>query len=275
MRTKIAKNLIESFEYVSEAADPVKVNRFIQLVNSGQMSSELQDLQQQLKPEMMSSDALAKAFSKLNGMMIDKIATNKNPQGPVIKKTAPGTSAQKPNTPTTATTKVDPKVLQLQKDLIAKGAKIKADGIMGPQTQAAQKQFGATPAPKIGGGARAAQTTPAPKPVSNQPTQYDDMPPIVPTAPQHITNSSPASQVSAEVAKLPPAQILDLHNKLKAKTQDLGVIDAQWWRTPIDTKANLSMFSSEKMTPELQKLISMHKTDAIGYLNAMKAQNKK
>ena len=38
--------------------------------------------------------------------------------------------------------KSDPAVLKLQQDLIAKGAKIKADGIMGPATQAAQKQFG-------------------------------------------------------------------------------------------------------------------------------------
>lgn len=37
----------------------------------------------------------------------------------------------------------DPKVLALQKELIAKGAKIKADGIMGPNTKAAQAQFGA------------------------------------------------------------------------------------------------------------------------------------
>jgi peptidoglycan hydrolase-like protein with peptidoglycan-binding domain len=35
----------------------------------------------------------------------------------------------------------DPKVLALQKQLIAKGAKIAADGKMGPQTQAAMKQF--------------------------------------------------------------------------------------------------------------------------------------
>lgn len=35
----------------------------------------------------------------------------------------------------------DPKVLSLQQKLIAKGAKIKADGIMGPHTQAAMKQF--------------------------------------------------------------------------------------------------------------------------------------
>jgi hypothetical protein len=35
----------------------------------------------------------------------------------------------------------DPKVMALQKQLIAKGAKIQADGIMGPATQAAMKQF--------------------------------------------------------------------------------------------------------------------------------------
>lgn len=35
----------------------------------------------------------------------------------------------------------DPKVKELQDKLIAAGAKIKADGIMGPQTQAAMKQF--------------------------------------------------------------------------------------------------------------------------------------
>jgi hypothetical protein len=38
----------------------------------------------------------------------------------------------------------DPAVLKLQQDLIAKGAKIKADGIMGPATQAAQKAAGTT-----------------------------------------------------------------------------------------------------------------------------------
>ena len=39
---------------------------------------------------------------------------------------------------------VDPKVLALQKQLIAKGAKITADGKMGPATQAAMKQFPGT-----------------------------------------------------------------------------------------------------------------------------------
>ena len=52
--------------------------------------------------------------------------------------------------------KSDPAVLKLQQDLIAKGAKIKADGIMGPQTQAAMKQFGTDAAPA------AAPAAPAP-----------------------------------------------------------------------------------------------------------------
>jgi trimeric autotransporter adhesin len=42
--------------------------------------------------------------------------------------------------------KSDPAVVKLQQDLVAKGAKIKVDGIMGPQTQAAMKQFGGAPA---------------------------------------------------------------------------------------------------------------------------------
>ena len=37
----------------------------------------------------------------------------------------------------------DPKVMAMQQELIKKGAKIKADGILGPATAAAQKQFGA------------------------------------------------------------------------------------------------------------------------------------
>ena len=40
--------------------------------------------------------------------------------------------------------KSDPAVLKLQQDLIARGAKIKADGIMGPATRAAQKAAGTT-----------------------------------------------------------------------------------------------------------------------------------
>lgn len=42
--------------------------------------------------------------------------------------------------------KPDPKVLKIQQDLIAQGAKIKADGIMGPKTQAAMKAYATDPA---------------------------------------------------------------------------------------------------------------------------------
>lgn len=54
-----------------------------------------------------------------------------------------GTTAKVPGKP-------NPSVLALQQKLIAAGAKIKADGIMGPATQAAMKQF-----PQAAGGAPA------------------------------------------------------------------------------------------------------------------------
>lgn len=64
--------------------------------------------------------------------------------------TTPGTPAAAP-APAAAPTKAapkkaakkDPAVQARQQELIKAGAKIKADGIMGPQTQAAEKQFGA------------------------------------------------------------------------------------------------------------------------------------
>ena len=67
----------------------------------------------------------------------------------------------------------DPKVMAMQQELIKKGAKIKADGIMGPATAAAQKQFGApgtdlsgrmTAAtdPRVVGGKAASPAKPAP-----------------------------------------------------------------------------------------------------------------
>jgi len=59
--------------------------------------------------------------------------------------------------------KSDPAVMKLQQDLIAKGAKIKADGVMGPATQAAQKQFAGAGAGRGGqGGPTAAQLATAP-----------------------------------------------------------------------------------------------------------------
>lgn len=52
--------------------------------------------------------------------------------------------------------KPDPAVLKQQQDLIAKGAKIKADGVMGPATQQAIKDFGGAAAQPVAG------TKPAP-----------------------------------------------------------------------------------------------------------------
>jgi hypothetical protein len=51
-------------------------------------------------------------------------------------------AAQATTPPGKATPVSDPKVEALQKQLIAAGAKITADGRMGPATRAAQKQFG-------------------------------------------------------------------------------------------------------------------------------------
>jgi peptidoglycan hydrolase-like protein with peptidoglycan-binding domain len=61
-------------------------------------------------------------------------AVAKDNQQPTAQATAPT-----PATPTPPG--ADPKVLALQQQLIAKGAKIKADGKMGPATQTAMKQF--------------------------------------------------------------------------------------------------------------------------------------
>jgi peptidoglycan hydrolase-like protein with peptidoglycan-binding domain len=89
---------------------------------------------------------------------------------------APAAQAARPRVPA----KSDPAVLKIQQDLIAKGAKIKADGVMGPATQAAQKQFGqgAKPAPAVPGKAApaggATGTMGANDPVTGMP--YSPMP---------------------------------------------------------------------------------------------------
>ena len=57
---------------------------------------------------------------------------------------APAAPATSTAAASTAPAGADPKVLALQKQLIAKGAKITADGKMGPATQTAMKQFPGT-----------------------------------------------------------------------------------------------------------------------------------
>jgi hypothetical protein len=72
---------------------------------------------------------------------------------------APATQAASPAKKPAGTP--DPKVMAMQQDLIKKGAKIKADGIMGPATQAAQKQFGGGQAASPAAGATGAAAVPA------------------------------------------------------------------------------------------------------------------
>ena len=70
----------------------------------------------------------------------------------------------------------DPKVMALQQELIRKGAKIKADGIMGPATTTAQKDFGG--ARDSAGAYRGDRSdmkpaAPAARPGANQPAPYN------------------------------------------------------------------------------------------------------
>ena len=73
----------------------------------------------------------------------------------------------------------DAGVMKLQQELIAKGAKIKADGIMGPATQAAAAQFGISPA------AQAIGVTPA---KGNAPVGTPNQRPTMARDPRLLTN---------------------------------------------------------------------------------------
>ena len=96
----------------------------------------------------------------------------------------------------------DPAVQKLQNELIAKGAKIKADGIMGPATQAAQAQFGISPA------AQAIGTTPA---KGNKPAGTPGQRPTMARDPRLLTNidggagAIAGAQASAARNQKPPA----------------------------------------------------------------------
>ena len=98
----------------------------------------------------------------------------------------------------------DPKVMAMQQELIKKGAKIKADGIMGPATAAAQKQFGApgtdlsgrmTAAtdPRVVGGTAASPAKPAPYNAAKDSQAASAA--MAKTAPTGGTAASPAAPV--------------------------------------------------------------------------------
>jgi hypothetical protein len=97
----------------------------------------------------------------------------------------------------------DPKVMAMQQELIKKGAKIKADGILGPATAAAQKQFGApgtdlsgrmTAAtdPRVVGGKAA---SPAPAPYNAAKDSQAASAAMAKPAPTGGTAASPAAPV--------------------------------------------------------------------------------
>ena len=94
----------------------------------------------------------------------------------------------------------DPAVMKLQQALIAKGAKIKADGIMGPATQAAQKQFGGQAA-----GATAAPAAPAATTAPPAPTGSAALNPNTPGANAATTIPSGGLENQANQAQKPAA----------------------------------------------------------------------
>jgi hypothetical protein len=110
-----------------------------------------------------------------------------------------GTPAAKP------AAKSNPAVLKQQQELIAKGAKIKADGVMGPATQAAIKQFAAAPAasrsaapaaPSAGAGRGFVNPT-APATTAAKPAVAPAKPAAKPAAPV-----KPAVKESQEISRM-------------------------------------------------------------------------
>ena len=101
---------------------------------------------------------------------------------------APAAPTQAASPAAPAKGKSDPKVMAMQQELIKKGAKIKADGIMGPATQNAMRTYGSTPGatplpagvtPSTAGAGRGGQGGPtaaqlaAARPGANQPAPYN------------------------------------------------------------------------------------------------------
>jgi peptidoglycan hydrolase-like protein with peptidoglycan-binding domain len=93
-------------------------------------------------------------------------------------------------------------VLKQQQELIAKGAKIKADGVMGPATQAAIKQFAAAsrsaaPAAPSAGAGRGFVNPTAPATTAAKPAVAPAKPAAKPAAPV-----KPAVKESQEISRM-------------------------------------------------------------------------
>ena len=100
--------------------------------------------------------------------------------------------------------KSDPKVLALQQDLIRKGAKIKPDGVMGPATAAAQKQFGAARDPNAAYRGDRSDMKPA-APAAPAKQQPQNKAPAVPPAAARPGVNQPAAKPAGGQAASPAA----------------------------------------------------------------------
>ena len=108
-------------------------------INESELLNRVARLREKVLAEMGGGGA-AQAQRNANVPAPGTAAAVRSGQPAPGKAAAPaGTTAPAPAAKPAA--KPDPTTMELQKKLIAAGAKIKADGIMGPATRAAQQQF--------------------------------------------------------------------------------------------------------------------------------------
>jgi peptidoglycan hydrolase-like protein with peptidoglycan-binding domain len=142
-------------------------------------------------------------------------------------------------------------VLKQQQELIAKGAKIKADGVMGPATQAAIKQFAAAPSAGAGRGfvnptaaPAAAPATTAAKPAA-APATTAAKPPAAPAA------KLPAPQTGAAGQAARAAQVNAIVDKRVQQSADRNVAQSAASVAPVTgggPKVDRSTFESQEIS---------------------------
>jgi peptidoglycan hydrolase-like protein with peptidoglycan-binding domain len=135
---------------------------------------------------------------------VDK-AVAANAAAPAAPTQAASPAAAKPK----VMAKSDPAVLKIQQDLIAKGAKIKADGVMGDATRAAMKKF-----PGIAGGGQAASPTANPASSAK-----------VPPMPDPNRRTGTVAQRDQWMAKYGNTHSMDGAPKAAAAAPELSMID--------------------------------------------------